>query len=193
MQSAARASHCSHAACYSVWKKIKGQARTNPARHSEKLQPHHCSLTAHLSENKECLHLHREAGNAKQPFSLLAGVLCTCLLRASHSPAQQHWLTPAPWGQQSQNSRKVWLEKKKSQGSACLYELWSASIPFSLLLCCHLSLKLNNILSCCHVNQETLQTQKVKLSPLCWILAPGTLDGKAQYKRERTGDLFLIL
>lgn len=101
--------------------------------------------------------------------------------------------TPAQQGQKRQNSRKVWLKKtkqnKKPQASTCLYELWSASIPFSFLFCCHLSLKLNNIWSCCHVNQE--QTHKVKLSPPCWILAPVTFDGKAQYKRERTGDSFL--
>lgn len=113
---------------------------------------------------------------------LLAAVLCTHLLRAPHSAAQQHcWATPAQQGQRARTPGSSWEKKKKERAkeSTCLYELWSASIPFSLLFCCHLSLKLNNIWSCCHVNQETPQTQKVNLSPPCWILAPGTLDGKA--------------
>lgn len=77
---------------------------------------------------------------------------------------------------------------KQKPGSTRLYELLSASSPFYLLFGCHLTLKLNNIWSCHYVNQQTLQTQKVKLSLSCWIPAPGTLNRKAQPTMERTGD-----
>lgn len=134
MQSAVRASHCSHAACYSMWKKIKEQTQNNPARHREKLQPHHCSLTADLPERRECLHLHREAGNAKQPLFLLAAVLCTPCSELPQNPAQQHcWATPAQGGQKSQNSRKVWLEKKPRKYMS-LWTLISLHSLFSSVL-----------------------------------------------------------
>lgn len=75
-----------------------------------------------------------------------------------------------------------------NQESSCPQELLSVSCPFPLLFCCHLSLKVSKIWSCYSVNQET---QKVKVGPTCWILAPGTPDGKARPKTEGKGDSFL--
>lgn len=150
MQSAVRASHCSHAACYSMWKKIKEQTQNNLARHSEKLQPHHCSLTADLPEWRECLHLYREADNAKQPLFLLAAVLCTPLLRAPPESSPAALLSnSSKGGQKSQNSRKVWLEKKPRKYMSLWTLISLHSLSSSVLLSPIIKIKWHLVLLPC--------------------------------------------
>lgn len=114
MQSTARASHCSHAACNSVWKKIKEQEGTDPARHSENLQLH-CSvfLTAHLAASKEsvqavpvCTYTEKKSIMPVSPFPLLDGLHQAHLPRAPLTCSGQ----VAGEGQMSRNSRRVWLQ-----------------------------------------------------------------------------------
>lgn len=138
MQSAVRASHCSHAACYSVWKKIKEQIRNNPARHSEKLS-HITALSqlTLLNGGSVCTYTENKLVMPSSPFFCLLQCFAYTCSEPPHNPAQQHcWATPAQQSQKSQNSGKVWLgrKKKKPRKYMSLWTLISFHSLFSSVL-----------------------------------------------------------